>query len=416
MDLFGPVGFLHGDMNESRKPPSSEPASLPESPYAGFEREDLLRYSRHFVLPQVGPEGQRTLAEARILLVGAGGLGSPVALYLAAAGVGTLGIVDDDLVDLSNLQRQVLHGISHLGQYKVGSARERIWELNPNVEVVEHRTRLSSENALEIVGSYDLVVDGSDNFPTRYLINDVCVLLGKPYVYGAVDRWEGHVSVFGLSGGPCYRCLFREPPPPGLVPTCAEAGVLGILPGVIGTLQATEAVKLVLGIGTSMSGRLLIFDALGMEFREVSLRPDPSCPVCGPSPTITELVDYDRFCGVTNESAGVALKPVSQMSAAELATRLEEGPAPFLLDVREPWEWEVGNLASLGAVLIPFTEVSGRNGELPRDRPVVVYCRVGVRSALAAQSLLALGFEEVYNLKGGYLAWVDDVDPTLPRY
>lgn len=416
MDLSSPWSFLPNDMSESRNPTPSKASPVPESPYAGFEREDLLRYSRHFVLPQVGPKGQRALAQARILLVGAGGLGSPAALYLAAAGVGTLGIVDDDLVDLSNLQRQVLHGISHLGQYKVDSARDRLWELNPNVEVVQHSTRLTSDNALEIVDAYDLVVDGSDNFPTRYLINDACVLLGRPYVYGAVDRWEGHMSVFGLEDGPCYRCLFREPPPPGMVPTCAEAGVLGVLPGVIGSLQATEAVKLVLGIGTSMGGRLLIFDALGMDFREVSLRPDPKCPVCGPNPTIAELVDYDRLCGVEDGGTQPARKPVPQISPREVAARLGREPEPFLLDVREPWEWEIGNLAASGAVLIPFTEVPARNKELPRDRPLVVFCHVGVRSALVAQSLLANGFEEVYNLRGGYLAWVDDVDPTLSRY
>jgi adenylyltransferase/sulfurtransferase len=416
MDLFLRLGFLPNDMSEPRKPSSSEPAPLSESPYAGFEREDLLRYSRHFVLSQVGPDGQQALARARILLVGAGGLGSPAALYLAAAGVGTLGIVDDDLVDLSNLQRQVLHGVSHLGQYKVDSAKDRLWELNPNVDVVRLQARLTSGNALDIVAGYDLVVDGSDNFPARYLINDVCVLQGKPYVYGAVDRWEGHVSVFGLPDGPCYRCLFREPPPPGLVPTCAEAGVLGVLPGVIGSLQATEAIKLVLGIGSSLGGRLLIFDALGMEFREVSLRPNADCPVCGPSPSITELVDYDLFCGVTDDSGRTARKPVPQLSPRELVERLGREPEPFLLDVREPWEWAIGSLADSGAVLIPYVEVSGRNDELPRDRPLVVYCHVGVRSALVAQSLRANGFEEVYNLRGGYLAWIDDVDPTLPRY
>jgi adenylyltransferase/sulfurtransferase len=258
-------------------------------------------------------------------------------------------------------------------------------------------------------------VDGSDNFPTRYLINDASVLLGKPYVYGAVDRWEGHVSVFGKPGGPCYRCLFREPPPPGMVPTCAEAGVLGVLPGVIGSLQATEVVKQVLDIGSSLAGRLLIFDALGMGFREVSLRPNPTCPICGPDPTITELVDYDLFCGVKDE-ASPGRKALPQISPREVAAALGGGSGPFLLDVREPWEWEIGNLGSSGAVLIPYAELPARTGELPRDRPVVVYCHVGVRSAIVAQTLLASGFEKVFNLKGGYLAWVDDVDPSLPRY
>ena len=282
------TGFILTAMSDSQTPPPDKgPDSRQgtgESAYAGFQREDLLRYARHFVLPHMGPDGQRALAEAKVLLVGAGGLGSPVASYLAAAGIGTLGVVDADLVELSNLQRQLLHGISQLGQYKVDSARERIWEINPNVTLVPHRVRLTSANALEILRSYDLVVDGSDNFPTRYLVNDACVLLGRPYVYGAVDRWEGQVSVFGLPDGPCYRCLFREPPPPGLVPTCAEAGVLGVLPGIIGSIQAAEAIKLILGVGKPLAGRLLIFDALEMSFREVGLRPNPRCRLCGENP------------------------------------------------------------------------------------------------------------------------------------
>ena len=356
------------------------------------------------------------MAQARVLLVGVGGLGSPVALYLTAAGVGTLGVVDADLVDLSNLQRQVLHGISHLGQFKVDSARDRLWELNPNVEVVPHQTRLTSANALEIFEGYDLVVDGSDNFPTRYLVNDACVLLGKPYVYGAVDRWAGQVSVFGVSGGPCYRCLFRDPPPPGLVPSCAEAGVLGVLPGIIGSLQTTEVIKIILGVGTPLVGRLLIFDALELSFREVRLRPNPHCPVCGEEPTLKELVDYDLFCGVEPEGLTPSRTPVPQITPLELTARLEVSPRPFLLDVRESYEWEIGNLAELGAFIIPFGEVPGRLDELPREGPLVVYCHVGVRSSLVVETLMAHGFPEVFNLKGGYLAWVDDVDPGLPRY
>ena len=404
-------------MSQMPLPPPPDHSGNPgESAYAGFQREDLLRYARHFVLPQVGPKGQRALAEARVLLVGVGGLGSPVALYLAAAGVGTLGVVDADLVDLSNLQRQVLHGISHLGQFKVDSARDRLRELNPNVRVVRHKLRLTSENALGILQGYDLAVDGSDNFPTRYLVNDACVLLGKPYVYAAVDRWEGQVSVFGAVGGPCYRCLFRDPPPPGLVPSCAEAGVLGVLPGVLGSLQATEVIKLILGVGSPLVGRLLIFDALALSFREVRLRRNPDCPVCGESPTIRELVDYELFCGLEPTGVPASRVPVPQITPLELKSRLSNSPPPLLLDVREPYEWKIGNLSELGAVLIPFAEVGGRMGELPRDRPVVVYCHVGVRSALVAEALLREGFREVSNLRGGYLAWADDVNPNLPRY
>ena len=404
-------------MSEMRSPrPPKGSKGSGESAYAGFQREDLLRYARHFVLPQVGPEGQRALAEARVLLVGVGGLGSPVALYLAAAGVGTLGVVDADLVDLSNLQRQVLHGISHLGQFKVDSAQERLRELNPNVRVVPYRTRFTSANALDLVQGYDLVVDGSDNFPTRYLVNDACVLSGKPYVYGAVDRWEGQVSVFGVDGGPCYRCLFRDPPPPGLVPTCAEAGVLGVLPGVLGSLQATEVIKLILGVGRPLVGRLLIFDALALSFREVRLGRNADCPVCGDEPTILQLVDYDLFCGLEPTGFPVPRVPVPRITPMELESRLSEDPRPFLLDVREPYEWEIGNLSSLGAVLIPFAELGGRLDELPRDRSVVVYCHVGVRSALVAETLMNEGFQEVFNLKGGYLAWAEDVNPNLPRY
>jgi adenylyltransferase/sulfurtransferase len=384
--------------------------------YAGFQREQLLRYARHFVLPQVGPEGQRALAGGRVLLVGAGGLGSPAALYLAAAGVGTLGIADGDLVDLSNLQRQVLHGVSQLGQFKVESARERLREINPDVEVVSHRVRLSSANALEIFEAYDLVVDGSDNFPTRYLVNDACVLLGKPYVYGAVDRWEGHVSVFGTPEGPCYRCLFRDPPPPGMVPTCAEAGVLGVLPGVIGSLQAAEAIKLILGAGSSLAGRLLLFDALELKFREIAVRRNPECPACGENPTVTELVDYQRFCGVGPEDDESGGEPLAQVGPREVKARLEGPEPPFLLDVREPHEWEIGNLAESGAVLIPYGDVSSRMEELPRERALVVYCHVGVRSAVVARLLMDAGFGQVFNLKGGYRAWVDQVDPQLPRY
>ncbi len=382
--------------------------------YSGFQREELIRYARHFVLPDVGPEGQRKLKEAKVLLVGAGGLGSPAALYLAAAGVGTLGIVDDDLVDLSNLQRQVLHGVSHLGRRKVESARERLGELNPDVSVVAHPLRLTSGNALEILDGYDVVLDGSDNFPTRYLVNDACVLLAKPYVYGAVDRWEGQASVFAARGGPCYRCLFREPPPAGLVPTCAEAGVLGVLPGIIGSLQAAEALKLILGVGESLAGRLLIFDALSLSFREMRLQPNPDCPVCGEEPTQTGLVDYEGFCGVAPEAP--PREPMVQLPPREVAAALDSDAPPLLVDVREAWEWEIGNLDHRGAVLIPYGEVDRRLADLPKDRLLVVYCQVGVRSALMVERLRNAGFAEVANLRGGYLAWVDQVEPHLPRY
>ena len=403
-------------MTDTNRPSPGPPPSEATSPYAGFQREDLLRYARHFVLPEVGPDGQRALADSRVLLVGAGGLGSPVALYLAAAGVGTLGIVDDDLVDLSNLQRQVLHGIDHLARPKVESARDRLWSLNPNVQVAPHPVRLTSANAVELFGQYDLVVDGSDNFPTRYLVNDAAVLTGTPYVYGAVDRWAGQVSVFAHGDGPCYRCLFREPPPPGLVPSCAEAGVLGVLPGIIGSIQAAEVIKVILGIGTSLSGRLLLFDSLAMRFREMALRPNSTCPVCGDRPTITEPVDYERFCGVEPDSDASYRDPVPVVSPRELALRLDQERPPFLLDVREPYEWEIGNLASRGSVLIPYGEIRSRLSEIPTDRPVVVLCHVGVRSAIVANILQAEGVPEVYNLRGGYLAWVDDIDPNLPRY
>ena len=410
-------------MTDSTDPKA--PPDLPEPPdYSGFQREDLIRYARHFVLPKVGPEGQRKLREASVLLVGAGGLGSPSALYLAAAGVGRLGIVDADLVELSNLQRQVLHGISQLGQKKVHSGRERLWELNPNVEVSPHPIRLTAANALELLEPYDLVVDGSDNFPTRYLVNDACVLLGKPYVYGAVDRWEGQASVFGMEGGPCYRCLFREPPPPGLVPSCAEAGVLGVLPGIIGSIQAAEAIKIILGAGESLSGRLLIFNALAMEFREVGLQRNPHCPVCGDEPTQTGLVDYDLFCGLEPEGEGVGPDPLPQITPREVEAALTEGAArpdgsrdaPFLLDVREPHEWEIGNLEPHGAVLIPYLQLQQRMEEIPMDRHIVVYCHVGVRSAIIAEQLRSRGYPRVSNLKGGYLAWADEVDPSLTRY
>jgi adenylyltransferase/sulfurtransferase len=381
-------------------------------------RAELYRYARHLALPEVGLEGQKRLKAGRVLCVGAGGLGSPLALYLAAAGVGTIGIVDFDTVDESNLQRQILHGTKDVGRSKLDSAEERLRDVNPHVEVVKHEVRLSSANALDIVADYDIVVDGTDNFPTRYLTNDACVLLGKPNVYGSVFRWEGQVSVFGTEGGPCYRCLFREPPPPGLVPNCAEGGVVGVLPGIIGSLQALETIKLLLGRGDVLAGRLLIFDALGMEWREVKLRRNPQCPVCGDEPTQTELIDYELFCGVGPvdgsgmESDGLE---VDEVDPATVLERLDSETPPYLLDVREPWEWAVSNLSSRGARLIPLGELDERLGEVPEDRPVVVYCRTGARSLTAARQLVEAGFESpVANLRGGMVAWARDVEPGLP--
>ena len=363
-------------------------------------REELSRYARHLVLPEVGREGQERLKDARVLLVGAGGLGSPAALYLAAAGVGTLGIVDPDVVDLSNLQRQILHGTAGLGTPKVASGAARLHDVNPHVRIETGALRLTSENALEIVGGYDVVVDGSDNFPTRYLVNDACVLAGKPNVYGSVYRWEGQLAVFATEGGPCYRCLFREPPPPGLIPNCAEAGVFGALPGVIGAAQAMEAIKLILGVGSSLAGRLQIFDALEYRWREVEVRRDPGCPVCGDRPTQTELIDYEVFCGM--EPAAPAIEErVGHVGADDLETVLAGTPRPFLLDVREPMEWHAMNLEQLGAVLVPMREVPGRLDEIPRERPVVVYCQTGVRSMEVAKLLVGEGYEDVLNLDGG---------------
>ncbi len=384
----------------------------------------MVRYARHLVLPDVGVVGQERLKEARVLVVGAGGLGSPATLYLAAAGVGTLGLVDFDEVDATNLQRQILHGTSDVGRAKLDSARDRLSDINPHVELVLHATRLTSDNALEIIENYDIVVDGTDNFPTRYLVNDACVLLGKPNIYGSVFRWEGQVSVFAVQGGPCYRCLFREPPPPGLVPNCAEGGVLGVLPGVVGSLQALETIKLILGKGESLAGRLLIFDALDLSWREMALRRNPECPVCGDEPTQTGLIDYEDFCGLRSgdepgaAASETAMAPdeISEIDPRELAERLATAEPPFLLDVREPYEWEIANLEQGGAVLIPLGEVQDRLDEIPTDREVVVYCRSGQRSAAAVRTLLASGLARVHNLRGGVLAWADDIDPSLTKY
>ncbi len=375
-----------------------------------LSHDELLRYSRHLLLPEVGVQGQRKLKGARVLLVGAGGLGSPAALYLAAAGVGTLGIVEFDAVDLSNLQRQILHGTSQVGRPKLDSARQRLADLNPAVQIEPFAERLGSGNAMEIVGRFDLVVDGSDNFPTRYLVNDACALLGKPLVYGSILRFEGQVSVFDAARGPCYRCLFSEPPPPGLVPSCAESGVLGVLPGVIGTLQALEALKLVLGTGEPLIGRLLLFDALQARFRELAVRKDPACPLCGPTPSITRLIDYEAFCGLGSGHDGREM----ELSVSALQQALNQGRPIQLVDVREPHEHDLVHLP--GSTLIPLRQLPARMGELDPRADLVVYCHVGARSRHAVELLRAAGFTRVRNLAGGIDGWALEVDPSMPRY
>jgi molybdopterin/thiamine biosynthesis adenylyltransferase/rhodanese-related sulfurtransferase len=383
-----------------------------------LSQSEVLRYSRHLIIPEVGKQGQEKLKQAKVLCVGAGGLGSPLGLYLAAAGVGTLGLVDFDVVDESNLQRQVLHGTSDIGRPKLESARDRLHEINPHVEVRLHSARLSSENALDILADYDVIADGTDNFPTRYLVNDACVLLGKPNVYGSIFRFEGQVSVFGAENGPCYRCLFREPPPPGLVPSCAEGGVLGVLPGIVGSLQALEVLKLVLGVGEPLIGRLQLFDGLKFRWRELRIRKHPACPVCGEQPTIHSLIDYEEFCGVKQALADETRtqNSVRHISARELQVRLERGDLVSIIDVREPHEWDIGNLARYGARLIPLGELPDRLSDLSVTGDIVVHCKSGARSAKAAQQLRAAGLERVWNLQGGILAWSDEVDPTVPRY
>ena len=376
-------------------------------------RDELVRYSRHILLPQVGEEGQRALKDSRVLRVGAGGLGSPVALYLVAAGVGTLGLVDFDVVDLSNLQRQILHGSAGVGSSKIDSARDRLHDINPNVRVEAYETRFTSSNALEIARGYDLIVDGTDNFATRYLVNDTSVLLGIPNVYGSVYRFEGQASVFGASDGPCYRCLFREPPPPHLVPSCADAGVLGVVPGLVGTIQATEAIKLLLGLGDTLVGRLLTIDVLSMAFRTIEIRKDPGCPACG-THEITELIDYDEFCGGAASNVGPAVNGVSEILPAQLAERMEGGEELEIIDVREPYEWEIARIP--GARLVPLDRIAAEIPRLDKRRETILYCKVGVRSRYAAQQLADAGIAEVRNLAGGILRWIDEVDPTMTRY
>ncbi len=399
--------------------PTRQADTLPE-----LTTEDLQRYSRHLILPEVGVEGQRKLKAAKVLCVGTGGLGAPLALYLAAAGIGTLGLVDFDTVDASNLQRQIIHATPDVGKLKVDSAANKLHALNPALNIVKHNAMLTSANALEILKDYDIIADGTDNFQTRYLVNDACVLLGKPNAYASIFRFEGQASVFGAPGGPCYRCLYPEPPPPGLVPSCAEGGVLGILPGLLGVVQATEVIKLILGIGEPLVGRLLLADALSMRFRELKLRRNPECPVCGDHPTVTELIDYNQFCGVAGAQESVteaAVKTggtlpqqngIDQISVTELKRRRDAGEEPFVLDVREPWEYQIANI---GGKLIPLGELDKHTAELPKGRTIVTQCKSGGRSQKAAELLKAQGFQ-VENLAGGILGWSAEIDPSVPKY
>ena len=392
--------------------PSTMAPPLPE-----LSSEEIKRYSRHLILPEVGVDGQRKLKASSVLCIGAGGLGSPAAMYLAAAGIGRIGIVDFDVVDYSNLQRQLLHGTPDIGRSKLASAKDRLNALNPNVQVDTYEVALSSENALDLFAPYDVILDGTDNFPTRYLVNDACVLSGKPNAYGSIFRFEGQASVFATKDGPCYRCLYPEPPPPGLVPSCAEGGVIGVLPGIIGVIQATEAIKVILGIGEPLIGRFMIYDALKMRFRELKLRKDPECPVCGTNPTVKALIDYEQFCGITPEPQTVSAPEGEsewEITAVRLKQRLDAGEKLFILDVREPNEYQINRIP--GSTLIPLGELPRRYQELPRDVEIITQCKMGGRSQKALDYLRTVGFSRMKNLKGGILDWVDKVDPSQPKY
>jgi adenylyltransferase/sulfurtransferase len=386
---------------------------IADAPATSLSNEEILRYSRHLIMPEVGMEGQLKLKNAKVLLIGTGGLGAPLGLYLAAAGVGKLGLVDFDVVDFTNLQRQVTFGTSDVGKHKSAAAQARLSNLNPDIEVLSFETQLTSGNALELFKDFDIIVDGTDNFPTRYLVNDACLLLGKPNVYGSIFRFEGQATVFGTPDGPCYRCLYPEPPPPGLVPSCAEGGVLGVLPGIVGSIQAMEAIKLILGAGDGLAGRLLLFDALGMKFRELKLRKNPDCPMCGKNRTIHQLIDYYEFCGVRGEEAPAPDLQVPEMTPRELKSRLDRGDDLYILDVREPHEYQICNIKGH---LLPLGELPRRGHELDSSREIVAHCRSGKRSAEAVDFLRKAGFRKIHNLKGGILAWSDEVDPSVPKY
>ena len=385
------------------------------TPATSLTPQEIQRYSRHLIMPEVGMDGQLKLKNAKVLCIGTGGLGAPLGVYLAAAGVGRIGLVDFDVVDNSNLQRQILFGTKDVGRPKIAAAADRLRDLNPTIQIDTHEVRLTSENALDLFKDYDIIVDGTDNFPTRYLVNDACVLLGKPNVYGSIFRFEGQATIFAYPGGPCYRCLYPEPPPPGLVPSCAEGGVLGVLPGIVGSIQAAETLKLILQTGDSLVGRLLLFDALAMKFRELKLRKNPECPACGDPQhrTITKLIDYEEFCGIRGEEAPAIASTVPEIAPKELKSRLDKGDDLFILDVREPHEYQICNL---GGKLIPLGEISRRAHELDSSREIVVHCRSGKRSAEAAEFLRSAGFRKLLNLKGGILAWSDEVDPSVPKY
>jgi len=386
-----------------------------ETPPATLSKDEILRYSRHLIMPEVGMEGQLKLKQAKVLLIGTGGLGAPLGMYLAAAGIGRIGLVDFDVVDFTNLQRQVIHGTKDVGRKKLDSAVETMSDINPHIQIDRHEVALVSDNALDILKDYDIVVDGTDNFPTRYLVNDACVLLGKPNVYGSIFRFEGQATVFGYPDGPCYRCLYPEPPPPGLVPSCAEGGVLGILPGVVGLIQATEAVKLILGVGQPLVGRLLLYDALSMRFRELKLRKNPDCPICGVRRTITQLIDYHEFCGLPrHEPAAAPGLTADEIDPIEVKARIDRGDQFVLIDVREPHEWQICHIPY--ARLIPLGDLPKRVHELDSADEIVAHCKSGMRSAKAVDFLKQAGFRKVKNMKGGILAWSDKVDPSVPKY
>jgi adenylyltransferase/sulfurtransferase len=391
--------------------------AAPPAPPPTLSKDEILRYSRHLIMPEVGMEGQLKLKAAKVVLIGTGGLGAPLGMYLAAAGIGRIGLVDFDVVDFTNLQRQVIHGTKDVGKKKLDSAAETMLDINPYVQIDRHEVALTSENALDILKDYDIVVDGTDNFPTRYLVNDACVLLKKPNVYGSIFRFEGQATIFAYPGGPCYRCLYPEPPPPGLVPSCAEGGVLGILPGTVGLIQATETVKLILGIGEPLIGRLVLYDALGMRFRELKLRRNPECPVCGDHPTITKLIDYQEFCGVPNQPHQEATTQGSmegEIEPTEVKAKIDRGDHFVLIDVREPHEYQICNIPQ--AKLIPLGDLPKRVNELNSADEIVAHCKSGMRSAKAVDFLKQAGFKKVRNMKGGILAWSDKVDPSVPKY